>query len=61
MVYFLGQLSSALIDQTSSAHTTSDGKYALSALRLTRPDLHSSMHSLPFSLLSQTVALIDRY
>ena len=43
MVYFLGQLSSAPIDQTSSAHPTSDGKYALSALRLTRPDLHSSI------------------
>ena len=42
MVYFLGQLSSAPIDQTSSAHPTSDGKFALSALRLTRPDLHSS-------------------
>ena len=38
----LGQLSSAPIDQTSSAHPTSAGKYALSALRLTRPDLHSS-------------------
>ena len=61
MVYFLGQLSSAPIDQTSSAHPTSDGKYALSALRLTRPALHSSTIAGNYALSAPVKILQCKY
>ena len=54
-------VSSAPIDQTSSAHPTSAGKYALSALRLTRPALHSSTIAGNYALSAPVKTLQCKY